>query len=603
MTTRNGLFGLAALGSAAVLVLTACVPGDGDGSGGGTSSGFEDCPDNPLECNTGEVQDGGEMTWIINDTVDTWGSFSPAGGTVYNVQMTQGILPYTGSYLPDGSTYEYNMDVLAAEPELVNDGSDGEAFQYKFELNPDAVWSRDGETFPITADDFTISWMMAMGDEGGQCSECASRAAESYTRMESVESEDDGSTVVVTLEEGELNAEWHNFFYQQAITPGVYPAFVAVQEGFLEGTPEEPELDDPDGVAEYFEWIDSTMPDFSGGPWMMVEGSELNEQIILEPNEDYWGEQPHLDTLIREFNDEEPSYAAAVTNGEIDGGNPTNYNEDVIQELEALDNVHVDVSGGSTWEQIQFNNDIVDDVELRRGILTAIDADEIVERNFGGAFPEGERQRNFLFPEESPYFEDLFTDSPMGTGDSDEALSILEDAGYELDGDILTLDGEQVGPFRLSATDKDTRQTSLQIVQGHLDEIGIETDIEVVEDLGATTSEGDFEIIQYGWSGSPDFQTNPSQYWHSDSGSNYGNLDSEAVDEAVLAVQASPDLDEAGELANEAQRLVVDEAYSLPLMYEPEYTFVRDEYANVRPNMFMSVRANYNSHEWGVVSE
>src|SRR5699024_11895253 len=97
-------------------------------------------------------------------------------------------------------------------------------------------------------------------------------------------------------------------------------------------------------------------------------------------------------------------------------------------------------------------------------------------------------------------------------------LEILEDADYELDGDTLTLDGDEVGPFRLRATDSDVRNNSMQLIQAQLAEIGIEANIEPTDDLGATTEEGDYDSMQFGWQGTPDLITTPHQFWHSSSG-------------------------------------------------------------------------------------
>jgi peptide/nickel transport system substrate-binding protein len=602
MSTRSGLFIAAASGSAAALVLTACVPGEDPDAEDADAPGFEACEDDPLECNTGEREDGGEIVWLINSPFGGWSAFTPEGGSVYQVQAVAGVLPYTGRWEPDAETYDYNMDLLAAEPEILNDGSDGEPYQFQFEFSPDAQWD-DG--MPIDAHDMRMSWMFAKGEEGGDCNECISRSPTDYLRIDSVDVEDDGATAVVTMVDERPWAEWFGLFSAHGISSGMYPAHIGVEEGFLDGTPEEPDLEDPDATGEYYNWLNETMPEFSGGPYRLVEG-DLDNQVIKEPNDNYYGEDAAtLETIVMQINEEEPSWAPAVANGELHGGNPAQYNEDVITELEELDNVHMDVQPGSSWEHLDINlqNEPLDDLDLRMAIFTAIDVDEILERNFAAGYPEIERQLNHSFPPDSPYYQDNLSDSIQGTGDVEEARSILEDAGYEWDGDTLMLDGEQVGPFTLRATDVDIRQTSLQIVQGHLDDIGIETELEPIDDLGGVLAEADYDIIQYGWSGNPFIQAAPSQQWHSASSSNWGGLENDEVDALLDAQEAAEDLDEAGELINQAQQLVIEEAYVLPLSWEPNANFVVDDYVNIRPQMHDSHRSTYNIGEWGVQAQ
>lgn len=600
MEIRRKWLGVAAAGASAVLVLSACSGGDGGNGGGGGddadargTGALADCVDNPNTCNEGERADGGEITWVVNNVPGAWGAMSPAGGSVYTTQMLEGILPWTGQWAPDAETYEYNMDLLAEEPELLNDDIEEGPFAWRLHFSEDAVWN-DGE--PIGADDLRVTWMMATSPDEGHCDGCTSRAPAQYDNIESIEASDDGKTATVTLKEGEADAEWFAFFSAHSISGGLYPAHVAEQEGF--------DIDTPEELGGYFEWLHGNMPTFSGGPYI-ITGGDLENQVTKEINENWYGEvQPTLERITISFNTDEGTWISALNNGEIHGGAPAQYNEDLITQLRALDNVNFDIGPGSTWEHVDLNveNEWLQDVELRRAIFTAIDRDDIVQRNFGAGYPDYELKNNHVFDSASPYYIDHVGQTSQGTGDTEEALSILEEAGYEFDGESLTLDGEQVGPFRLRSTDTVVRSTSLQIIQGHLAEIGIEANIELTDDLGGTLGEQDYDIMQFGWSGSPFFTSNPQQYWHSDSGSNFGGYSNEQVDELTEAVSGATSLDEAADYANQAMEIVVDEAYVLPIMAEPSYIFVVNDYVNVRDNLHSSNRSLYNIAEWGLAA-
>ncbi|MDS1269768.1 ABC transporter family substrate-binding protein [Lipingzhangella sp. LS1_29] len=590
MRTRRGITGLTALGAAgALLVAAACAPGDPEEDTADGAPGLEGCAENPNECNSGEAADGGDITWVVNAQPGAWSSQSAAGGSVYTLQMLEGVIPFTGRFLPDGETYEYNMDLLAEEPELRDE--DADQYEVDWAIAEDAVWN-DGT--PITYRDFEVSWMMASNDEE-LCQGCAARSTASTEIIEDISSDDDDDkTFTVTYED--QYPEWFGLFSQHAVGGGFYPAHVAEEEGF--------DLDDPEDVGEYFEWLDSNRPEYSGGPFEITDG-DLENQVVKQPNENYYGEAANLDTIVVDFHDDEGGWVPALANDEIHGASPAQINTDVIEELEGMDGVDMDIAPGPAWEHVDINFDVPEfqDETLRRAMFTAIDVEDIVNRNFGDIFPEAEPKTNLSFFNDSEYHEDHVSETGHGSGDAEAALEMLEDEGYELDGDTLTLDGDEIGPFTLRSTSTDIRDTSMELIQAHLNEIGIEIQIEPTEDLGETLAEGDYDLMQFGWNTNPFFTAAPQQQWHSDSPSNFGGYANDEVDELTEAVATAPDLDTAAERANEAAQIVTEEAYILPLLEQPDYVFVSEEYVNIRDHLASSSRASYNVGEWGVLAE
>jgi peptide/nickel transport system substrate-binding protein len=576
------------------LVLAACAPDDDDvipDDEVELQPGFDDCADNPNTCNAGERDDGGSITWVVNALPGAWNALSPEGGSVYTLKMLQGIFPHTGTWLPDGVTFEHNMDLLAAEPELLSE----DPFSFQFQIREEAVWN-DGT--PISADDFIALWKLASSDEQGMCEGCRSRSTGAWDQIESIEGTDDDKTVTVTLEAGEANPEWTALYSSHGITGGLVPAHVAEEEGF--------DLDDPADVGEYFEFLNDTFPTWSGGPYVLVEG-DLENQVIKEPNENWYGEvDPTLDTIVIRFIDDEPSWIPALATGEIHGSSPAaTFDEDIIAQIEEQPNVFLDITRGPSWEHIDFNLDVpeFDDVALRQAIFTAIDVDDIVDRTYRIAFPDATRRTNHQFDVDSPYHVDHVTATGQGSGDVDAALEILEGAGYEFDGQTLTLDGEQVGPFRLRATPTTVRVTSMNLVQDYLADIGIEIIIETIDDLGAVLEGQDYDIVQFGWSGSPFFTGLAFQQWHSDIPSNFGNYSNPEVDELSELARSATTLEEAAEHTNAAAEIVTEDAYVLPIADVPVYIFVTDSYTNIRDNTASSLRGLYNHEEWGLVAQ
>lgn len=601
MNTRTRNLRLATACAAAMLAMSGCGGDGGAADGGGdegadgadeeaTGQGFVDCLDSPNTCNSGERADGGDITWIVESLPDSWASISASGGSVYTLQMLHGVLPFTGQYEPDGVTYKFNMDLLAEEPELLSE----DPFSFQFEISEDAAWD-DGT--PITADDFIVTWQLSASESEGYCDGCDSRGTATADRIDSVEGSGDGKTVTFTLKEGQSDPEWFTWGGTGDVAGGIVPAHIAEENGF--------DLSDPAQMGEYFDHLHSTMPTWSGGPYRLVEG-DLENQVIKEPNPNWYGEvQPTLDTMIVRFLTEESAWVQAMANDEVQGGNPTQLNADILGQLQDMPNVMVNIGPGPSWEHLDINMDVAAfaDLELRRAIFTAVNADEIAGRVYGNLFPEYTLRTNLGFPSTSNFHEDHLTDTGFGQGDAETARAILEDAGYELTDGTLMLDGEQVGPFRLRSTSTETRSTAMQLIQAQLAEIGIEVDIQPTDNLGGMLSEQDYDMALFGWSGSPAFVGIAHQQWHSESASNFGRYSNPEVDDLTEAQFQATSHEEAAEIANEAAEIVLQDAYVLPLYDTPVALFVTDRYINVRDNGASSLRALYENHTWGLAAQ
>jgi glutathione transport system substrate-binding protein len=590
MRIRNKLVSFAAVGAAAALVLSAC-GSDGGGDGEPPSVGFEDCVEDPNNCNTGDRQEGGTITWSLDFPPDGYFPWSATGGSVYTLQAIQGILPYTGQFQPDG-TYAFNMDLLAAEPER----TEGPPVQTTWQIRPEAVWD-DGT--PITVDDFIFTWKGSTDPARGFCSEkCQPRSFDE--NIENIEATSpDGKSFTITYREGVSAPEWAQEFTAHGIVGGIAPAHVCVERGF--------DWETPEGLGDCFESMDTTMPDFSGGPWL-IESFDLESQVVKVPNPNWYGaEQTTLDQIVIRFLTEADTWVPAIQNNELQGLSPAGYSEDTIRELQGLPNIRLYLHAGPSWDHLDMNleNEWLQDTELRRAIFTVVNPSEIAERNFGALFPDFTLRTNHVFPSTSQYHEDKLTGTGYGSGDADAARAILEAAGYEgfEEGGTLTLDGETVGPLRLRSTNAPARVNSLNLLQSMMAEIGLEVNIELTDDLGGTLDTGDYDIIQFGWSGSPLFANTGQQYWESTSASNFGNYSNPQVDDLIDQEIQAASAEQSAQLHNQMMDLVVADAYVLPMYDSPVYIAVTDNYVNVRDNGNTSLRGLYETHEWGLAAE
>jgi peptide/nickel transport system substrate-binding protein len=582
------LISLAAAGVAAALAVSGC----GD-NGEPQQRGFEDCAEDPNTCNSGERAQGGTITWTLDQAATGYFPWTPEGGSVYTLQAVHGILPYFGLFQPDGQ-YEYNMDVLAAEPQIIGE----DPLTTRWQIRDEAVWD-DGT--PISAEDVIITWKMSTSEQEGYCTGCTPRATGDWDVIENVEGSDNGKTVTVTYKDGIADPEWFAFGSADNIIGGFAPAHVAEQNGF--------DPDTPEGLGEYFAFLHENPPEFSGGPYL-IEEFDLENQVVKVPNPNWYGEvEPTLERVVIRFLTDAGTWVPALNNGELNGASPAGWEEDVIRQVQEIDNVRVQISSGPSWEHLDFNMDnewLGGDVELRRAIFTVIDQSDLANRIYGSLYPDYTVRRNHVFRSDSEYFVDQLEGTGQGSGDVEAARAILEAAGYQGMDDgagALTRDGEQVGPFRLRATTAAARVTAQQLIQGYLAEIGIEANIEPTDDLGGTLVSQDYDIIQYGWSSSPLFTGAMRQFWDSESGSNFGNYRNPEVDELADLEQRAATQEESAAIQNQAMEIVVQDAYVLPLFDSPVYVFVTDNYVNVRDDTNSSLRALYEHHEWGVAAQ
>lgn len=572
------------LASAAALLLavTACSSGDGDESG----IGFEDCEDNPVECNSGERIDGGELVWGLDSGWTGWTNAKVETYSLSQLTVIDPVAPGLMVFQPDG-TEQLDTSVWAAEPELISE----EPMQVQYELNPDANW---GEGTSIGLDDFIWYWYAYSGDPE-KCAECTAPSDAYGGNVEDIEETED-NTFVVTYVDGYTNPEW---IYTNIV---LHPAHVAEANGF------EDWKDDPEVMADSVDYFAENPPlEYSAGPYRMVDAEE-GDYAIYEPNEDWAGDtEVTLDRLeIQAFEDTDTIFTE-IRQGNVHGAAPRHFDPNVVEQLQGTDGLRFNIAPGSSWEHITTNTrgSVLSDRELRRAVFTAIDVEGINERVYGTATDETGQKLNHLFPPEDQYFEDHISDTTQGSGDADAAREILEEAGYEWDddGQLLDDDGEEIQiSYRMSAENAN-QATKSELVQSYLEEIGITVSIDPFPSADLTTvlGEGEFDMAQFGWTANPLFSTIPNQQWHSASPSNYGGLENAELDEYIDSVQETFDMDEAAVRANDAASTVVDEAYVLPFIHNPALIIISDELVNVRDNWATPTRATYNVEEWGFV--
>ena len=559
--TRRALGGLT-IGGSAAFTLAAC-----GGNDGGSGSGAE------------------ELTWAIPSAWENWNENTQAGNNSYGHQamapMTLGVDGNSSGDFDEKGEFHL-CDAVFADAQVL-----GEApFQVEYTLTENAQWS-DGS--PIRVEDFIFQWHSVSGLAEHADQTKALPASTSWgPNVASIEASDAG--VVVTYVEGFLDPEWK-------YSPTVYlPSHVAEANGF------ETWATDPAVMGNAIDWFAKNLWDVVTGPYKPTD-SKMGEFITYEINDKYQGSiKPTVKKITMTVVEGTEAVITELRQGTIAGAWPSEFSQEEFDKVKDDEVIGQEIYEGSVWLHIDtnLNSEPLKDVALRQAIFTAINVADAIGRTYPDT--EVSQRLNHFFGQKSKYFVDYLTPSGQGSGDLVKAAEILTTAGYTgaAEGEALTKDGTAVPSltFRYGEGDA-TRTTFAELAQAQLALIGITLEIVAIPDgdLGTVLSEGDFDLVIFGWSGTPAFVAAPNQYF--ETGVNYGSYSFPEIDEAIAKIKTTVDVDEAAQYANEVDALAVPLALTLPLFDEPQgIVWNKNLIEGILPNGNSQAGPIFNVREW-----
>ncbi|MEN0023492.1 MAG: ABC transporter substrate-binding protein [Microbacterium sp.] len=501
-----------------------------------TSSSTTPEPSDVAVVDGGEIVIGAEQEpdctdWIATCAGSIWGTYVMQIPTMPSVFQTR---------LVDDEWQPTPSDLVTGEPEVVV-GDDGTQ-TITYSINPDAVWS-DGE--PITSADFAYTALQIRdGDDIFDKT--------GYDRITAVDSSDP-ATAVVTL--SSAYAGWRTLFSVYGVMPS----------HLLEGQ---------DRAA-----IMADGYDFSGGPWK-IEKWTRGTSVTLVPNENYWGEKPHLDKVTFLFLPDTTAAFQALKSGQVSVLAPTPQ-LDALNQIEAgLPGIRSQVDARSgNLEAIWLNNAVApfDSVAVRQALAYSIDRDAIVKRLFGSLGID-EAQQSFNSPMVAPFAADDFSQYSL---DLDKVDELMQGDGWSKNGDGVWAKGGETATFSIKTlAGNKRRDLTVQVLQSQLADAGFEMTIDQVTpaDLfGTIAPEGDFQAGIWALVDTfPDptlSSTFSSVNIPSDangfSGINFYRTDIEGLDDLLAQVDTEVDQDARVAASQEADALIAENVPSLPLDVVP----------------------------------
>ena len=320
------------------------------------------------------------------------------------------------------------------------------------------------------------------------------------------------------------------------------------------------------------------------GPFQ-VESWDREQQINLVRNEDYVSpvetdgeEQAYLDGITWRMIPEAATRYAALQSGEvhvIDNAQP-----DTIQSAEDANIGHLDSPRPGASNRIELNSSQApfDDPLVREAFMRAVDVDGGIEALFFDTAPRSHSLLSSVEPlgysNESLFYQDV-----------DEANELLDEAGWTErdDDDVRMKDGERLEIDMPVSTNQSVpaEQSLFEQFQAQASEVGFDMQINLL-DLSswyAALAEHNYNLVS-----APYTKVGPSVLrilYHSDSMkaapsgyfANNAQVDLEDLDEILMQAEETTDETERSDLYEQAQQIVLEDYYVLPL-YDQQNHFL-----------------------------
>ncbi|HHY11681.1 MAG TPA: hypothetical protein GX529_03530 [Firmicutes bacterium] len=310
---------------------------------------------------------------------------------------------------------------------------------------------------------------------------------------------------------------------------------------------------------------EANMEPVGTGPYKFVEW-QRGQHLILEANEDYYGEGPFIEQVIIKFYQDEQVMLAALEKGDIDymGSIPPDDIERVVAEYSDRLEFAELPANGYTYIGLKQNHPILKDVTVRKALVYGLNRHAIVDDILLGY---GTVMNANIPPVSWAYAEGELEDYAYNP---EKAKELLEGAGWVEGPDgIRVKDGERLSFTLITDSGSKLYESIMMIVQEDWENIGVEMKPEFIEwsvlcDQYLDVAQ--FEAYMLGWSLGLDpdfFNTFHSAAAVDEEGNLVGFNDvefkSERLDELLEDGRREMDQEKRKEIYVEAQRIINDE--------------------------------------------
>jgi peptide/nickel transport system substrate-binding protein len=509
---------------------------------------------------TEPVQSGGTLTFAADQEPLGFNPLTSDGNSSAVKNVTINLFPGAFRTQPD-YTVRLNSDlVLSAQITRANPQT------VVYRLRPEATWS-DGVA--ITADDFAYAW----NAQNGRQQDLDVAATTGYEDIASVTGSDGGRTVTVTF--ARPFSDWRSLFSD------LLPAHVMrkIPGGWNEGL--------------------ATAVPVSGGPFLL-ESYRPRESLTLVRNDAYYGAQAKLDRIMFRFLPDSAAQVTALRNREAQlvylQPQP-----DLARQISAAPGVKSTTSVGATFEHITFNlrHPVLADVRVRRAIAFAIDRQRLLDATVKRLEPSVRLLGNRIWMTTQPDYEDHGAE--YGHRDVAEGTRLLSEAGFTRTGNGFYEKGGRPLSLRLVITAGNRlREDQALLLKQQLREAGIDVQIQpAAEDFGERLTTGNFDLINFAWTGTAFPVSSSESVYGSGGESNFGSYRNPEVDRLFVRALAELEPKTAVALSQQIDKLLWKDMVSVPLYQKPTLLAYDERYANIVDNTSAD-GPFFNAAAWGL---
>jgi peptide/nickel transport system substrate-binding protein len=319
------------------------------------------------------------------------------------------------------------------------------------------------------------------------------------------------------------------------------------------------------------------------------------------PNDKYWARQPNLDAIVFHFIPDPAQQVAALIGSTADLIH-LEPQLDLVSTVAAMKDVHSEITFGPRSLAVDFNVKTpgLDDLVVRKAIATAIDRPSLLRLTVG-QFTGAQVDNNRMFVDKQPQYQDTSA-GLYSRADLAKAKQMLEQDGYALGSDGVYAKGGRRLSFRISATAGDALGKQAEsVVQGQLALAGVDVKIDNAHNLAPGTPAGkyDFDIGLFATVHSP-FPSDSNVRYSQVGSRNYGQSGNALLDEMLDLGAAELDGDKQAADYNQADTLIWQNMWTLPLFQEPAFLAVRSSFRNVHENVNPE-GPFWNAQTWGLM--
>jgi peptide/nickel transport system substrate-binding protein len=526
------------------MTLTACSGGKQEAPQAGGKAEVGKTNDiNPQDPAT--LKKGGNLRLALTEFPPNFNTLHIDGNQADSGAMLRSTMPRAFRVGSDGSTtvntdYFTNVELTGTNPQVVT-----------YTINPKAVWS-DGT--PITWEDIKSQ----IDATNGTNKDFAIASTNGADRVKDVTRGVDDRQAIVTF--AKPYAEWRGMFAGNTML--LPRSMTANPEVFNKG-----QLNGPGPSA---------------GPFMVSGLDRTAQRITLTRNPKWWGTPPLLDSLTYLVLDD-AARIPALQNNTIDATGIGSLDELTI--ARNTQGISIRRAPSASWYHFTFNGapgSILADKALRVAIAKGIDRQAIANISQRGLADNPVPLNNHIYVAGQDGYQD---NSGVVPFDPEKAKQELDALGWRLNGQFRGKDGRQLVIRDVLYDAQTTRQIG-QIAQNSLAQIGVKLDLDAKGGGGFFTNHinvGDFDIAQFSWVGDAFSLCCLNQIYTTGAESNFGKISSPEIDAEALETMGQLDPAKARALANEVDKLIWAEGFSLPLFQSAGNVAVRSSLANFGP--------------------